>query len=71
MSDHRDYLTERNGVWHYYRRVPSEYAALDARSHVKISTKVRVANDRSGIKAGRVAARLNATTESLLARPHR
>jgi hypothetical protein len=40
--------------------VPSEYAALDTRLHVKLSTKVRVANDRTGTKAMRVAAKLNA-----------
>jgi hypothetical protein len=46
------------------RRVPSEYQALDPRGIVKLSTKVRVANDRAGTKAGRVAARMNATHEA-------
>jgi len=51
-------------VWHYYRRVPPEYAHLDRRHHVKLSTKIKVATDRSGTKAGRVAAKLNATMEA-------
>jgi hypothetical protein len=59
-----DYLTKRDGVWHYYRRVPSSYAHLDPRLHVKLSTKIKVANDRAGTKAGRVAARMNATNEA-------
>jgi integrase len=64
MSDHCDYLTQRNGVWHYYRRVPSEYTTLDHRHHVRLSTKIKVGNDRTGTKAGRVAAKLNATQEA-------
>jgi integrase len=44
--------------------VPSEYTTLDHRQHVRFSTKIKVANDRNGIKAGRVAAKLNATQEA-------
>jgi integrase len=57
-------LTKRNGTWHFVRRVPDEYAAFDARDIVKLSTKVRVADDRSGIRAGRVADRLNLDLEA-------
>ena len=64
MGNHLDYLTKRNGSWIYYRRVPGEYAHLDHRRFVRISTKVKVANDRTGTKAGRVAAKLNATQEA-------
>jgi integrase len=63
MSDGQ-YLTKRNGVWHYYRRVPVDYAHLDKRGDIKLSTKIKVAQDRAGTKAGRVAARLNATQEA-------
>lgn len=63
MSENGQYLSVRNGVWHYYRRVPIEYAHLDKRHHVKLSTKIKVANDRAGTKAGRVAARMNETHE--------
>jgi integrase len=44
--------------------VPSEYAKLDHRHHVRLSTKIKVANDRTGNKAGRVAARMNETCEA-------
>jgi hypothetical protein len=64
MGDNGEYLTKRDGVWHYYRRVPSEYAHLDRRAHIKLSTKIKIASDRTGIKAGRVAARMNETCEA-------
>ena len=64
MSEKGQYLTARNGVWHYYRRVPIEYAHFDDRHHIKLSTKIKVANDRTGTKAGRVAARMNETHEA-------
>ena len=60
----KQYLTERDGVWHYYRRVPSEFAHLDKRPHVKLSTKIKIATDRTGRKAGRIAARMNETLEA-------
>jgi integrase len=64
VSDSGQYLTNRDGVWHYYRRVPSCYAHLDARGSIKLSTKIRVAKDRTGTKAGRIAARMNETHEA-------
>ena len=64
MSENGQYLTKRHGVWHYYRRVPSSYTHLDKRGSIKLSTKIKVANDRAGTKAGRVAARMNATHEA-------
>ena len=62
--DEPQYLTVRAGVWHFIRRVPLEYANLDRRANVKLSTKVRVATDRKGIKAGQIAARMNETVEA-------
>jgi integrase len=56
-------LTKRNGVWHFVRRVPPEFAAFDSRGIVKLSTKVRIADDRAGVRAGRVADRLNIDLE--------
>jgi hypothetical protein len=44
--------------------VPTEYNDLDKRGSIKLSTKIKVANDRTGTKAGRVAARMNATHEA-------
>jgi integrase len=64
MSETGQYLTIRDGVWHYHRRVPSSFAHLDKRGIVKLSTKIKVANDRAGTKAGRVAARMNETHEA-------
>ena len=58
------YLTKRHGVWHFLRRVPTEYAHLDTRGNVKLSTKIKVASDRKGTKAGQVAARMNETLEA-------
>jgi hypothetical protein len=59
-----EYLTDRDGTWQFYRRVPTHFAHLDKRGTVKLSTKVRVAKDRTGSKASRVAARLNETLEA-------
>ena len=43
----------------------AEYADLDKRGNVKLSTKIKVAKtDRKGTKAGQVAARMNATLEA-------
>lgn len=59
-----EYLTERGSTWQFYHRVPSHFAHLDTRGTVKLSTKIKVANDRTGSKASRVAARLNETLEA-------
>lgn len=63
-----EYLRKRgesDPIWYYYRRVPSRFAHLDKHPHVMRSTKIRVADDRTGAKAGRVAVRMNAATEAL------
>jgi integrase len=59
-----EYLTVRKGVWHFVRRVPVEYADLDRRGIVKLSTKIKYAADRGGSKAGRVAHKINETLEA-------
>jgi hypothetical protein len=60
-----DYLIQRNGVWQYHRRVPRAYVGLAGKSKfIVISTKIAVADDRTGAKAGRVAARLNEQQEA-------
>jgi integrase len=64
MSVEPHYLTDRQGVWHFLRRVPAQYAHLDRRGNVKLSTKIKVATDRKGTKAARVAARMNETLEA-------
>ena len=59
-----EYLTIRDGVWHYYRRVPAHFVPLAKCATVKLSTKIRVAKDQTGSKASRVAARLKAVQEA-------
>lgn len=59
-----DFLTRRNGTWHFVRRVPVEFAALDPRGIIKHTTKIRVASDRTGRRAARVAIRLNEELEN-------
>ena len=58
-----DFLTRRCGTWHFVRRVPVEFAHLDERGIIKHSTKVRIAQDRTGRRAARVASKLNAELE--------
>jgi hypothetical protein len=61
-----DYLIQRNGYWQYHRRVPKAYVGLGGKSSrfVTISTKIAIADDRTGAKAARVAARLNEQQEA-------
>src|SRR4051812_17157941 len=59
-----DFLTRRNGAWHFVRRVPAEFLAFDPRGIVRHSTKVRVADDRNGRRASRVAERFNEQLEA-------
>lgn len=61
-----DYLIQRNGFWQYHRRVPKAFAGLGGKSSkfIVVSTKIAVADDRTGAKAARVAARLNEQQEA-------
>lgn len=58
-----DFLTRRCGTWHFVRRVPTEFADLDSRRIIKHTTKVRIAQDRNGRRAARVASKLNEELE--------
>jgi integrase len=58
-----DFLTRRSGTWHFVRRVPAEFAALDRRGIVRHSTRIRIADDRVGRRAARVAQKLNEALE--------
>ena|ERR1700722_18069966 len=58
-----DFLTRRDGTWHFVRRVPAEFARFDRRGIIKHSTKVRIAHDRTGRHAARVADKLNEELE--------
>lgn len=46
-----DRITKRGGVWHYARRVPRQFASLDRRGVIRVSTKIKVSADRTGIRA--------------------
>lgn len=59
-----DFLTRRDGTWHFVRRVPLEFAGLDARGIVRHSTKVKVRDDRTGRRATRIAEKLNGELEA-------
>lgn len=54
-----DFLTRRNNTWHLVRRVPTEFAQLDPRGVIRHSTRIKIANDRAGRRAARVAEKLN------------
>ncbi len=58
-----DFLTRRGGVWHFVRRVPREFAAIDGRGIVRHTTRVKIADDRVGRRAARVALKLNEELE--------
>ena len=58
-----DFLTRRNGTWHFARRVPTEFAHLDRRGVVRHSTKIRIASDRAAVRASRVAETFNISLE--------
>ena len=54
-----DFFTRCHGTWHFVRRVPIEFAQLDKRGVVKHSTHIKIANDRAGRRAARVADKFN------------
>lgn len=58
-----DFLTPRGAIWHFVRRVPAEFAELDRRGIVRHSTRIRIADDRVGRRAARVAQKLNEALE--------
>jgi integrase len=58
-----DFLTRRGATWHFVRRVPAEFARLDRRGIIRHSTRIKIADDRIGRRAARVADTLNAELE--------
>ena len=49
----------RKGFWYLLRRVPAEFAAVDRRTLIQISTGIRIADDPKGIRAATEVFRLN------------
>jgi len=58
-----DFLTRRNGTWHFVRRVPIEFAQFDPRGIIRHSTRIKIASDRAGRRAARVADKFNEQLE--------
>jgi len=50
---------KRKGYWYLIRRVPAEFAHLDNRSLIQISTGISVTDDPRGIRAAREVQRLD------------
>ncbi|MER8978046.1 integrase [Mesorhizobium sp. M0239] len=50
---------KRDGTWYLVRRVPKEFAELDRRVLVRISTDIPIVNDPRGIRAKEVVQRLH------------
>ncbi|MGF3026714.1 tyrosine-type recombinase/integrase [Methylobacterium aquaticum] len=59
-----EFLTRRQGFWHFVRRVPEPFVSLDRRGIVRRSTHIRIADDPRGVRAGRAAATMNADLEA-------
>jgi integrase len=59
-----NFLTLRGGKWHFVRRVPKAFRDLDKRGIVRLSTGIKLANDRTGIRARQVALQRNAELEA-------
>lgn len=50
---------KRDGIWYLIRRVPKEFAELDRRVSVRVSTEIAVADDPRAIRAGDVVKKLD------------
>ena len=51
---------KREGFWYLVRRVPAQYAALDRRCPVRVSTGIRICDDPRAVTAQREVQRLDA-----------
>jgi integrase len=59
-----EYLTKRGGFWRFQRRVPDEFASLDRRVIIQLSTKIRVADDPRAVRASEKAKEFNRALET-------
>ena len=55
---------KRAGTWYLKRRVPKEFAHLDRRDPVRLSTEIAVVDDPRGVRARRVVEQLNMQLEA-------
>jgi hypothetical protein len=51
---------KRDGIWYFVRRVPAEFAHLDQRGLVRVSTEIAVADDPRGVRLAAVVEKLSA-----------
>lgn len=54
---------KRDGIWYLIRRVPKDFADLDRRGIVRVSTGIAVADDPRGVRAKTVTEKLAAELE--------
>ncbi|MET3348339.1 integrase, partial [Bradyrhizobium japonicum] len=54
-ADMPERLGRRGGIWIYVRRRPPEFAEVEPRVNIRISTGIRIRDDRAGVKAARAA----------------
>lgn len=59
-----DYLTKRDGFWHFVRRVPKALVALDKRGIVKQSTDIRVVDDPLKERSREISRKINLQLEA-------
>ena len=55
---------KRDGTWYLIRRVPKEFASLDRRGLVRISTGIAIADDPRAVRAGEIVKQLNRELEA-------
>lgn len=55
---------KRDGTWYLIRRVPKQFAALDRRGIVRMTTGVAVADDPRGVRAGQIVRQLAAELDA-------
>lgn len=58
------YLTDRDGFWHFARRVPTKLVPFDPRGVIKHSTGIAVDVDPDGVRAGKIAEEFNSDLEA-------
>lgn len=58
-----EYLRKRDGYWYYARRVPTEFVELAGHEKIRVSTKIKVVDDRRGKRAAAVVDELNRAAE--------
>ncbi|TFV34582.1 molecular chaperone [Bradyrhizobium frederickii] len=58
-------LGRRGGIWIYVRRRPPEFAAIEPRVNIRISTRIKIKDDKAGVKAARAARVIESDLEAI------